>query len=210
VHINKALKTRCKAIKAALHKYNEIAKSMDRPELDWKELTTYDSLAEFDLLKECRLDIRQQSWAEAKTRQATIHFLRLERANEERVRLNIEISRLVDWMASEEQQLSSAVQRLRADGCSLAMEVNEILARRLRQNTVHRIRIQKIYQLSCYTGVRDIRITHQDSGSGGVGIDLEERGSDTAQPNDAEEDDTAGDELDRLNEFLSDLSLADM
>ncbi|KAI0247564.1 hypothetical protein BJV78DRAFT_1110117, partial [Lactifluus subvellereus] len=115
IHINKALKTRCKAIQAALCKYNEAAKALNRPQLDWKDMSTYDSLAEFNLLQECRIDIRQQPWADTRNRQAILHHLKLERAEEERRRLNVEISCLVDWMTREESHLKSALNRLHSE-----------------------------------------------------------------------------------------------
>lgn len=216
VHINKALKTRCKAIRAALRKYNEAAKALDRPQLDWKDLTNYESLAEFDLLKECRDDIRQQPWADARNRQATLHLLKLERANEERNRLNIEIARLVDWMDREEGQLSSAIKRLHAEPESseslFATEVDEMLALRRRQNTIHRVRIQKIYDLPYYTGVQDHRIAFGNTGLRDVDGDTQdcqdigEQNIETMETDGAEEDDAVGDELDRLNDFLTNLS----
>jgi hypothetical protein len=158
VHINKALKTRCKAIQAALRKYNEAAKELNRPQLDWKDVSTYDTLADFELLQECQVDICQQPWADPRNRQISLHRLKLERAEEERRRLNIEISRLVDWMSQEESQLRSATNRLRSEGSPLAVEASRFLARRIRQNNVHRARIQKIYALSCYTGWRELII----------------------------------------------------
>ena len=59
VHINKALKTQCKAIQTALRKYNTAASVLGCPHLDWKNISTYESLAEFSLLRECQTDIRQ-------------------------------------------------------------------------------------------------------------------------------------------------------
>src|ERR1700683_4800819 len=94
VHINKGLRARCKAIQNALRKYNAIAAKIDRPVLDWKCISTYGSLAEFSLLRECREDIRSQPGAQAANRQAGVHSLKLARAYEERARLNIEVRRV--------------------------------------------------------------------------------------------------------------------
>jgi hypothetical protein len=187
---------------------------LDRPQLDWKDVSTYDSLAEFDLLQECRVDIRQQPWANTQNRQVVLHCLKLERAEEERRRLNVEISRLVDWMTREESQLKSVVDRLHSEGSPLAVEANTLLVHHLHQNNIHRKHIQKIYTLPCYSGHRDPTIEFwgitserhvQGDGLGGgnlVHIELEANIS-------AEEDDVAGDELDRLNDFLGRLSILD-
>jgi len=90
-HINKSLKTRCKAIQTALRKYNAAAKAINRPQLDWSNISTYGSLAEFELLRESWEDIRSAPWADVKNRQAAVHSLRIERAKEEHERLNVEI-----------------------------------------------------------------------------------------------------------------------
>jgi hypothetical protein len=182
---------------------------LNRPQLDWKDVSTYDSLAEFELLQECRIDIRQQPWADTRNRQALLHHLKLERAEEERKRLDVEISRLVDWMTREESDLKSAVDRLQTEGSPLAVEANKRLAHRVRQNNIHRTVIQKIYALPCYSGHRDSTI-----GFGGVTSERHAQGDGLGDgigaPTgiSAEEDDIVGDELDRLNDFLGSLSIS--
>jgi hypothetical protein len=56
------MQTRSEAIRNALTRYNtEAAKlSPPRPKLSWKAIVEYSFLAEFDLLRECRVDIRTQ------------------------------------------------------------------------------------------------------------------------------------------------------
>src|SRR5258705_7257311 len=44
-HINKSLKTRCKAVQHALSNYNSAAKTIGRPPLDWSTVSHYGSLA---------------------------------------------------------------------------------------------------------------------------------------------------------------------
>jgi hypothetical protein len=65
-HINKSLKTRCKAIQTALCKFNAAAKATNRPQLDWNQVSTYGSLTEFELLRECRDDIHSEPWADSR------------------------------------------------------------------------------------------------------------------------------------------------
>jgi hypothetical protein len=216
VHINKALKTRCKAIQAALRKYNEAAKSLNRPQLDWKDISTYDSLAEFDLLQECEVDIRRQPWANMQNRQAAIHHFKLERAQEERRRLDIEIAHLVNWMSHEETQLKSVVEQLHLEGSSLAVAINSLLARRLCQNDIHRARIQKIYALPYYSGIHEpsVDLSGVASESNVQGLGDEHGGgsivdAELAGPVSVEEDDVTGEELDRVNEFLGGLGSID-
>jgi len=82
-HIIKSLKTCCKAIQAALSKFNAAAKVINRPQLDWSQVSTYGSLAKFKLLRECRYDICSESWADSVNRQAAVHSLKIDRAKEE-------------------------------------------------------------------------------------------------------------------------------
>ncbi|KAH9952513.1 hypothetical protein BGW80DRAFT_1194853 [Lactifluus volemus] len=216
-HINKSLKTHCKAIQRVLKRYNEAAATLGRPLLEWKDISTYDSLAEFELLRECREDICSQPWADAANREATLHTLRLERAKEERYRLNVEIARLVDWMNNEETVLKTVITRLNESDLSLVVELKEMLVRRSRQNTVHRRHIYQIYNLPHYTGPRDPEIssclwmcsslsTSEGLNHGDEAADLSAVQDDTP---DVEEDDLLNEELDRVNDFLGNLSIVD-
>lgn len=216
-HINKSLKTCCKAIQRALKRYNEAAASLGRPQLEWKDISTYDSLAEFELLQECREDIRRKPWADSANRQATVHTLKLERAHKERSCLNVEIAHLVDWMADEEVTLKATIARLQESHSPLAVEAEEYFARRSRQNLIHRKRIHQIYQLPHYTGPRNVAIScglwaHPSVGSAEASdhsddaIDLPI--TQDAIP-DVEEDDLLCNELNMVNDFLGNLSIID-
>ncbi|KAA1467688.1 hypothetical protein DENSPDRAFT_877519 [Dentipellis sp. KUC8613] len=125
-HINKTLKTRCRAIQNVLTKYNAAARTTDRPQLEWKDVSTYGGLAEFDLLRECREDIRAQPWTDSRNRQAAVHTLKIERAKEERTRLNIEIRRLATWMRDEEQHLRTHITQLEPQSPNLAAHLTSL------------------------------------------------------------------------------------
>ena len=64
-HIAKALKARSQAIRVAIKKYNEAAQALHpiHPTLDAKSVLDYVFLAEFDLLRDARNDVREQPWA---------------------------------------------------------------------------------------------------------------------------------------------------
>ena len=64
MHINKALKSRCWAIQTALCKFNAAVRAINRPSLEWSEVSTYGSLAEFALLRECHEDIHSLPWTD--------------------------------------------------------------------------------------------------------------------------------------------------
>ncbi|KAA1475563.1 hypothetical protein DENSPDRAFT_860864 [Dentipellis sp. KUC8613] len=151
-HINKTLKTRCRAIQTALAKYNTAAKAIDRPQLEWKDVSTYGGLAEFELLRECREDIRAQPWTDSRNRQAAVHTLKIERAHEECDRLDVEIRRLATWMRDEEQQLRTRIVQLEKESPDLAAYLTSVEARVRRVNRTHRARLEEIAQLPCFTG----------------------------------------------------------
>jgi hypothetical protein len=59
-HIAKALQARSRAVRTALQKYNEAAANLKVPReaLTWEEVVNYSFLAEFDLLRDGRDDVR--------------------------------------------------------------------------------------------------------------------------------------------------------
>ncbi|KAA1471648.1 hypothetical protein DENSPDRAFT_880660 [Dentipellis sp. KUC8613] len=200
-HINKALKTRCKAIQNALKKYNIAAQALNRQQLDWKAISTYGSLAEFELLHDSRSDVQKEPWADRTNREAASLSFKIERANEERVRLNVEISRLVDSMRSEESHLEACIAKLRADKSPLTTQVVGILAHRRRQNDVHRKRIQQAYRLPCYTGTRDLQ--ESPNSASGSALEAAETVEDD-QEFDAD-DDLLGQQQEGIDRFIGDL-----
>jgi hypothetical protein len=196
-----------------LKRFNEAAASLGCPQHEWKDISTYNSLAEFKLLQNCQEDIRHQPWADAVNQQATLHALKLERAEEEQSRLNVEIARLVNWMSNEENTLRTTIAQLHESHSPLAIGVEELLARHSWQNTAHHRCIYQIYQLSHYTGSRDPTIlsgtwtcssfrTSESSGGGG-----EEGDSVINETPNVEEDDLLGEELDKVNDFLGSLGV---
>ncbi|KAJ6609004.1 hypothetical protein B0H10DRAFT_2166451 [Mycena sp. CBHHK59/15] len=101
--ISKALNTRSEAIRRALVAYNEAGAVLmpPRPRLTFYEVIHNTSLAEFDLLRETRQDIRQQAWTQPAWREAGILYYGIKRAKEEIRHLNVEITRLITFLVDE-------------------------------------------------------------------------------------------------------------
>ena len=211
VHINKGLKARCKAIQNALRKYNTMAVKIDRPVLDWKSISTYGSLAEFSLLRECREDIRSQPWAQATNRQAGVHSLKLAHAHEERKRLNLEVRRVATSIRDEELDFDLHIARVEASDPLLAAELGDIRDRRIRVNQLHKSRIAEIYALNSFNGdttigtrigrasiETDIEMEHEEHG-GDTPVDTED-----AEP---DEDDVITAQLDGIEMFFEQLTI---
>ncbi len=165
-------------------------------------MSRYGSLAEFELLRDCRDDIRVLPWADSANRQASIYQLKIERAEEERLRLNLEIQRLVTFMKDEELQINQHIAALKADSPLLAAELQSMLARRVRVNGIHHARISRIYTLQAYNGSRDPSVCiDQDITADVVTEGMEEC---IFAP---DEDNAIGDQLDGLMMYLENLSL---
>lgn len=223
MHINTSLKTRCRAIQNALKKYNTAAKEIGRAQLEWSDISTYGSLAEFELLKECRQDIRSLPWTDTKNRQAGMHALKIERAYEERERLNVEIKSLITSMRDEETDYVSHIRRLKDSDPLLSAELRSVYARRRRMNQINRFRLEEAFALRCFTGSKEpgIRIGREErmEMGGDSGDDAETivtLGIDGTQDEYAvdgegapDEDDIAGEQLNGVTEFLATMSTLD-
>ncbi|KAF7353123.1 hypothetical protein MSAN_01499700 [Mycena sanguinolenta] len=117
-HIAKALQARSKALKAAIIRYNDAAGALTPPRehLDWEEVVENTFLADFDLLRDARQDIRQEPWALPAGRAAMEQHFKILRAKEEIERLNIEIRGFVTYIGDEEAFLTREESALREEG----------------------------------------------------------------------------------------------
>ena len=109
--IGRALKTRSDAIGTALRKYNEAAILLNPPRepLTWTTVIQAATLADFDLLRDARKDIRTLPWTEPLRREAMTLYFSIKRAHEEIQRLNVEIRRLITFMIDEHADFYHAI-----------------------------------------------------------------------------------------------------
>jgi hypothetical protein len=109
--IGNALRARSEAIKKALKEYNELAGNLRPPRelLTWTRVVEMATVGEFDLLRHTRQDIRDHPWAQGPTREAMRTYLNLQRAEEERVRLNVEMNRLLTALFDTHVDISIAI-----------------------------------------------------------------------------------------------------
>ncbi|KAJ7770254.1 hypothetical protein DFH07DRAFT_735608 [Mycena maculata] len=154
-HIAKALQARSKAIKAAIVRYNDATEVMEppMPTLDWEEVVECVFLADFDLLREGRQDIRQEPWALPAGRAAMDQHFKLLRADEEIQQLNVEIHRFVTYMVDEEAFLAREEGCLRMEGNKgIAQQVRLLRMERGRFTLLHMKRLVKLSKLPGFTG----------------------------------------------------------
>jgi hypothetical protein len=152
------LRTRSGAIKSALTQYNDAAALLNPPRdpLTWSTVLKAATVADFNLLRDTRTDIRRLPWTEPSRREATTYYFGIKRAREEIVRLNVEITRLLTFMFDTHVDYHHAIQRFISEDLPLATSltqqwqyedrINESVVRRLIQTS----------QLRGFTGVLSI------------------------------------------------------
>ncbi|KAI0684967.1 hypothetical protein C8T65DRAFT_712851 [Cerioporus squamosus] len=152
--IGKALKTRAEAIRHALEEYNTCATALKppRPTLAWHEIMEMASLAEFDLLRDAREDVRELPWVKRLNRQAmNLHFNIL-RAREEIERLNVEIPRLFTALVDRHFDLKKAIKTMEVTDPALAYEFEQRWLYEDRLSARITARLYQTAQLDGFTG----------------------------------------------------------
>jgi hypothetical protein len=199
-HISKAIAKRSAAIRTALDKYNELARQQNppRPVLQYSDVASYSWLGDFDLLKYSRSNITRKPWTVPANREVANKYFKVQRAQEEIERLNVEVCRLDAWITHENRVLVSAIQTV-ADP-HLAAELHHRYTERRRVNSIHRIQISAIYRLDGYTGPGPFISHSEDEGDPIVDELAQDEGL-------VDEDDGAQDELLRLGDFLDNLTI---
>ncbi|KAI6018897.1 hypothetical protein BKA83DRAFT_4464818 [Pisolithus microcarpus] len=154
-HIAKALQSRSAAIKVALERYNKCALAVRPPRqtLRWEQVVEYAFLADFDLLRDTREDISQRPWAHPTARFAMDTYFKMRRAEEEIVRLNIEIRRVVTYMRDEDRFLRTCEEKIGNIYPALAHQVSQRRKLHSQFNGSHLKRLHDIAMLPGFSGI---------------------------------------------------------
>jgi hypothetical protein len=117
-----------------------------KPQLAWEKVVEYAFLAEFNLLRESREDIYTEPWALPTGRAAMDQHFKMVRAEEEIQRLDVEIPRLITYMADEHGFLAYQEHCLREEGeDALAHQVRTYCLEYGRFDDLH---MQRLWKLS--------------------------------------------------------------
>ncbi|PPQ90696.1 hypothetical protein CVT25_005004, partial [Psilocybe cyanescens] len=86
-------------IRTTLRQYNDTATCLNlpRPQLSWSSVLNAATVADFDLLRDTHMDIRSLPWTEPSRREAMNYYYGLKHAQEEIVRLNVEITQAMNY-----------------------------------------------------------------------------------------------------------------
>ena len=149
--INKSLKARVGAIQSALKRYNEAAGQLNppRPPLTWETVVNAVNVADFDLLRDTRQDIRSLDWAQVANREGMVMYFGIKRAKEEICRLNVEIRRLLTFLYDDYVDHYWAVSRHININTPLACEIS---ARWSYRQRLHEVIVKRLIQTSQLPG----------------------------------------------------------
>ncbi|KAJ7294039.1 hypothetical protein C8J57DRAFT_1491391 [Mycena rebaudengoi] len=152
--ISQALKTRAKAIRKALERYNAAAAALDppRPRLAWNSIVSNATLAEFDWLRETRQDIRELTWVQPVRCEAMLLYFGIKRAEEEKIRLNVEIRRLITAMLDDHVDFYRTISALLFANPTLAFELSQEYTFHSQINTAITKRLALTSRLVGFTG----------------------------------------------------------
>lgn len=214
--IGKALKARAVAIQRARQEYNNHAEKLDppRPKLSWTDIIEAASLAEFDLLRDTRQDIRQLPWAQPARREATNLYFKVKAARAEIRRLNVEIRRLLSFMLDDHADYYRAIASQLIVNPPLAHELQVQWEYQQQINLKIVRRLVDTSRLKGFSGQmlpglhvgRDPCLTTDIPLPWWIGELLVLGGGNTEVEDDVEEDACAGD-VGRLTDFVADLSV---
>jgi hypothetical protein len=112
----------------------------------------YAFLADFDLLRDSRQDVRDRPWTNPACRVVIDHHFKFERAHEEIQRLNIEIARVVTYIRDEDKFLRSKEADIMLVNPGLAQQVKIHRMERGRFNAQHMERFRKLASLPGFSG----------------------------------------------------------
>lgn len=113
----------------------------------------YSFLAEFDLLRESRVDIRDRPWAKPATRILIDNYYKWKHAEEEVRRLDVEVRRVRTWIRDDMAAHLRAKERLVQDGLhSLAYEFSRRLKHMLHVNAAVMASLERVAALDGFTG----------------------------------------------------------
>lgn len=151
-HIGKALQTCSAAIRGALTQYNTAAKALGCRTLQFDEVVEYAFLADFDLLRDTRQDISTRPWASPTARLAINTYFKLCQAEEEVIRLNVEIRRVVTYLVDEDRYLRACEALYEDEDPMLAYQISRYRNIRSRFTPLHLRSLEKISHLSGFSG----------------------------------------------------------
>ncbi|KAG1891130.1 hypothetical protein F4604DRAFT_1876299 [Suillus subluteus] len=126
--ISNAITRRSTTIRNALEHYNRLAplQSPPRDILKFSDVASYAWLGEFELLKSSRQEILTKPWVSKANREVASKYFKIVCAHEEIEHLNVEISRLQQWVEDEDAHLLNTAISFEVNQPALACEIRRL------------------------------------------------------------------------------------
>ena len=158
------------AIRTALTQYNAAAKALGHCTLEFDEVVEYVFLADFDLLRDTRQDISTRPWASPAAQLAINTYFKLCQAEEEVIRLNVEICRMVTYLVDEERYLQACETLYQDTHPALAHQISRYYSIHSRFTQLHLRSLKKISCLPGFSGTLTpgISVSHSPGDSASV------------------------------------------
>ena len=153
-HISEVLSRRYTAIRNAIDRYNVLAplQKPPRPLLVYSEVIDYCTFSEFEILKLSDHDVLSKEWVIHANRQAENKYFKIERAEEEIHRCNVEVARVQAWIDEEDMAMSRAVAAHEGSDPAFAAHLRVLQTERCRVNNHLCTHLGQIYKLPGYSG----------------------------------------------------------
>lgn len=154
--VAKHLQNRVGTISSAITRLNAAGKALDppRPPISATEVLSKTFVAEFDLLRESRNDIRSKPWADPVVKTFLNQYFRLTRAKEELNRLNVEMRRLRTWIRDDEASTYAIAESLKATNPDLSYEIHRRLSLKTLVNDRIWRQLDEVEHYRGFTGVK--------------------------------------------------------
>ena len=153
-HIAQALSCRCVSIRNAISQYNDLAplQKPPRPLLVYSAVVDYCTFSEFEILKHSDHDLLSKEWATLANQQAASKYFKIECAEEEIRRCNVEAARVQAWVDKEDTVMSGAIADHEDSDPAFAAHLKALQIQRRHVNGHLRMRLEQIHKLPGYSG----------------------------------------------------------
>ncbi|CAE6533540.1 unnamed protein product, partial [Rhizoctonia solani] len=160
VQMSKAIKRREKAVNTALDRYNAAAQAVNppRPTISFDELSEYAYLANFDFLKYSEHGTLEAEWSRPANRRCVELWQRIQRAEEEIVRLNVEITRVLTHIRDEEAFLLAQYKVLKSSDPNIAHILHDRLQLTRQVNQRVREDLEDLAKLEKFSGSLELGV----------------------------------------------------
>ncbi|KAJ2927303.1 hypothetical protein H1R20_g9790, partial [Candolleomyces eurysporus] len=208
VMLAKAMRTRSRAIQAAIGRYNQAVVALGRSDtLDFARAAQYNFIEEFELLKHSHADLTSVRWKEPRIRDALKRHQRIKRAHEEIERVHIEMRRVYSAIDAEQEHFKTTLRNLKESQDPVYAAVDEFCRCRLKANRVIMSKLYEITDLPTYQGPELTRGRRKGEPASERTLEIESRpfGDDIEDAGEVSgEDDEAEDQAENINK-LNDL-----